>query len=138
MKNVVKSIVFDTNFLFDVVKFKIDLKNIDELVVGPYRLATLDSVVVEIKKIAATKRVTSKYAKVALKLLEREDFKIIRTKKRSGKVLTDDIIVDIVCKDKTGRKGMIVATNDAKLRKRIKAFGVKTIYLRARKYLEIK
>jgi rRNA-processing protein FCF1 len=31
----------------------------------------------------------------------------------------------------------IVATNDAELRKRIKALGSKVIYLRARKHLEI-
>lgn len=138
MKNIVKSIVFDTNFLLDVVRFKINLEDIDKLVVEPYRLATLDSVVAEIKKIAASKKVTSKYAKVALKLIERGYFKIIRTKMRTGKVLTDDLIVNIVRKDKSGRKNTIVATNDAKLRKRIKALGVKTIYLRARKHLEIK
>lgn len=120
-----KRIIFDANFLVDIARFKVDLGDIDKLIVKPYRLATLDSVVTELKKI------NSKHAKVALKLIEQRKCEIIKT----GKKYSDEAIFYIARKD-IGRT--IVATNDAKLRKRIKALGVKTIYLRARKYLEIK
>ena len=126
MKKVAKRIIFDTNFLVDIVKFKIDLGDIDKLITRPYRFETIGSVVSELKKI------NNKNSKVALKIIYEKKFKILKARHKN----VDDEIVDIVKKNERDKKP-VVATNDTKLRKRIKALDAKVIYLRAKKHLEV-
>ena len=53
---------------------------------------------------------------------------------RATEKSADEAIVELV---KQWAPEAVVATNDEKLRKRVKALGAKTIYLRARKRLEV-
>jgi rRNA-processing protein FCF1 len=78
------------------------------------------------------------FAKAALSLIESGRIKIIKIADAPGRT-ADDAILSLLktMKEKNEIKKTAVATNDAKLRKRIKALDVKLIYLRARKYLEI-
>ena len=129
---ITKMIIFDTNFLIDLVRFKVDLEEVEGLVARPYQLATLDAVVSELKKIG------NKNARAALKIIEGRGFKILKAAKRN----VDDAIIDAVekaVKENNAEQAArtVVATNDAELRKRIKALGAKVIYLRAKKHLEI-
>jgi len=117
-------ILLDTNFFIDLIRFKIDLDEISNLI-GKYELFTLDSVVTELKEIAKTKSRESNYAKVALNLIKNKRVKIL---KAGGE--TDKAILRLADQ-------AVVATNDAKLRKILKTRGTKTIYIRARKYLAI-
>jgi len=116
-----KKILFDTNFLIDLIRFKIGLEEIDKLVEGPYRIVTVDKVANELRSIA------SKNAKAALKLVKIKKIGIVRTKERNA----DAALIVLADKD------TMVATNDAELRKRLRGLGVKTIYLRKRKHLAI-
>lgn len=113
-----KRILLDTNFLVDMVRFRVDLNEIENILEEPYELSTLDLVIDELKKIK------SKDAKVALELIKLKGIKVLKSKKTD----VDDAIVALA------DKSTIVATNDIELRKRLKT---KTIYLRARKYLGI-
>ncbi|MEM7821375.1 MAG: PIN domain-containing protein [Candidatus Aenigmatarchaeota archaeon] len=119
-------IVFDTNFLIDMIKFKVDIEEIEELV-GKCNFFIFDSVIEELEKIAKTRKKDGMNAKLALNFLKSRKFKTIKTKFKS----TDEAIVNSLEKDS------IVATNDSELRKILKAKGIKTIYLRSKKHLEV-
>jgi rRNA-processing protein FCF1 len=114
-----KRIVLDTNFLISLAAFKIELDEIENLLVEQYELLTIDSVVRELKKI------NNKNAKLALKLIELKNIGILKIKERN----VDRAILTLAGKD------TIIATNDVKLRKKLKNLGSKTIYLRAKKHL---
>lgn len=122
-----KRIILDTNFLIDIMRFKIDIEEIKGIIDGPYRILTISPVIDELKKIAKKKTKESKNAKIVLKLIKSKRIEVLKSK---GKY-TDDVILNLV------DKNTIVATNDKKLRKKLKRLGTKTIYLRAKKYLAI-
>jgi len=121
-----KKIVFDSNFLIDLARFRIDIEEIKNLV-GLCEFYTVDLVVNELKRIAGKKAKASRNARVALKLMELNDFKIIKSKGKNA----DDAILKLAGKD------TVVATNDIELRKSLKKIRAKTIYLRAKKHLAI-
>jgi hypothetical protein len=122
-----KKIGLDTNFLIDIIRFKVDLKEIDFLIGERYEFFILSSVLKELEKLSKRKSEYSKFAKIALKLIEQKNFKIIKTEEKS----TDESLV------KFADKNTIIATNDIELRKRLKRLRIQTIYLRARKHLDI-
>lgn len=95
------------------------MDEIENLLTEPYKLSTISSVVKELKKM------NSKNAKIALKLVESKNIEVLETKEKN----VDEALLNLAGKD------AIVATNDAKLRKKLKTLGNKTIYLRARKHL---
>ena len=115
----------DTNFLIDVVRFKIDLDSIGDLI-GASELDTLSSVERELRKISEKPSKAGMYAKTALKLIKERDIKIVKSEGRPDNAMLK--LVD----DKT-----IIATNDTELRKRLKTAGRKTIYLKSKKHLAI-
>ncbi len=114
------NIYLDTNFLIDMARFRIDLKEIDNLALEPYQLYTFDNVVGELKKIG------NKHSKVALEIIKN---KIVVLK--SDKKGVDKTLMALADED------IIVATNDSKLRKQLKEKGTRTIYLKSRKQLDI-
>jgi len=117
-------ILLDTNFLIDVVRYKIDFDEIGELAGG--KLTVVKPVLNELKKIAAAGSKERGFAGVALMVLKRKNVEIIETGERRA----DEAIFSMAEKN-------IVATNDIELRKRLKALGIKIIYLRAKKHLAI-
>ena len=121
-----KKILFDTNFLIDLARFKIDIDEV-KTVAGPCKFSILESVLKELKRIAGKKTRSARSAKVALRLIELNNFKIIKSREKN----TDKAIL------KLANKETIVATNDSKLRKALKNKGIKTIYLRKKKKLAI-
>lgn len=114
-----RKIILDTNFLIDLMKFRIELDEIEDLLIEPYELLTISSVIEELKKI------DSKNAKLALKLVELKNIGILKTKEKDA----DMAILNLA------DKNSVVATNDINLRKKLKALSIKTIYLRAKKHL---
>ncbi len=119
-------IILDTNFLIDLNRYKIDLENINVLT-GKKEIITLDLVVRELNRIALSRKRDSKYAKLGLKLINLHKIKILPSSEKSA----DKALINL------GNKNTIIATNDAKLRKKLRSIGVKTIYLRAKKRLEL-
>jgi len=123
-----KKIILDTNFLIDCLRFKIDfLEEIQDLIREPFQIFVLSATLKELEKISKLKIKESKYAKLALKLVKEKKFLIIETACKN----TDKAILELANKDS------IIATNDKELRNKLRKKGIKTIYLRAKKYLEI-
>ena len=126
-------IVFDTNFLIDIFRFKISLEGIENYLEGKAEFFIPGSVKKELEKIGKKRIKESKYAKLALKLLEKNKIRELEEKyiglgKNKG---TDYILLELA------KAGYIIATNDAKLRKRIKELNAKIIYLRNKKKIEM-
>lgn len=122
-----KKIFLDTNFLIDVVRFKINLEEIEEIdsLLGSYKLVVPTAVLDELEKISKTKKSERNFALLALKLVEK--FSVEKSTKKNADS-------DLIAK---ADENSLVATNDSKLRKILKSKGIKTIYLRSRKHLEI-
>ncbi len=119
-----KKIFLDANFLIDVVRFKINLDEINFLV-GSHEFVVLSSVLNELRKISQAKKSESRYAVLALSLAGK--FAV----EKSTNMNAD---LDLIAR---ADENSLVATNDSELRKILKRKGVKTIYLRSRKHLEI-
>ena len=121
-------IIYDTNFLMSIVKFKIDLfRELDLVLEESYNNIVLDSVIRELRNLSKGTSKTSNEAKLSLGLINSSDFHVVKSPR--GNV--DDVIVLM------SDKNTLVATNDIELRKRLKSKGIKTIYLRAKKHLAI-
>ena len=121
-------LLVDSNFLIDLVRFKIGLDSLKELQfeIGKFEIIILKQVFDELKKIANSKKKEAKFAKIAIDWVK-ENGKIEEFYDESA----DKAILNFC------DKNTIVATNDKKLRKKLKEKGVKTIYIRARKKIEV-
>ncbi|MEM5772975.1 MAG: PIN domain-containing protein [Candidatus Aenigmatarchaeota archaeon] len=119
-------VFLDTNFLIDLIKFKINLEEILLLFQEPIDFFVLSSSIKELEKIARSKGKSGSSAKLALKLVELKRIKIFQTEESPDKAFLS--LAD---------KNTIIATNDSKLRKKLKTLGIKTIYLRGKKKLEV-
>lgn len=122
-----KKILLDTNVLMAVGSLKVDVfSEIERICDFRYDIVTLDSNVLELEQIQETQSLKFRRdAKMALQLLKHKKVKILK----SGKMPADEGIVDLAEKD------LIVATQDAVLKKRLKARGVPIISIRQKKYL---
>lgn len=122
-----KKIIFDTNFLIDCFKFKVDfLKEIEEKIEKPFKLLVLDLNLKELKTIAKTRRKEAKYAKIALDFVKKS-CKIIPSQAKNA----DQGILE------ASDENTFVATNDKELRKNLKALKIKNIYLKSMKKIAI-
>ena len=121
-----KKVLLDSNFLISCFKFKVNLDQIENLLAEPFQLFTLAPIVNELKTLAGSKSKDSKYARLALKFLNSKKIKILKTNKSA-----DEAILELA------DKNTLVATNDLSLRKKLKVKGIKTIYLRGKKRLEV-
>jgi rRNA-processing protein FCF1 len=121
-------ILLDTNFILDLLKFKIHLEDeLNRLLESNYEVAIIDNIEEELKKLSDS---GNRFAKLALKLLELGKIKKIKVNNKSD---TDNIMLNM-CKE---NEDIIIATNDVNLRKKIKEVSRKTIYIRSKKHLAI-
>jgi rRNA-processing protein FCF1 len=118
-------IILDSNFFIDLIRFKIPLEEIFELLGYDTKILTLSSVLNELEKIAKGKSKEAKYAKVALKLIDLKKIEILKLEKSVDEALFS------LANEKT-----IIATNDKNLRKKLKEKGLKSIYIRAKRRLD--
>lgn len=145
-----KDVILDTNFFVDMFRFRVGFDDIEDAVKGRCRFWVTEQSVKELKSVHI------KEAKIALAVIggamrskvgagdEIETgtvVKLLRTGEKSADA--DDAIISLVERLRNAPvkgmslEGLFVATNDARLRKRIKALGSRVIYLRARKHLEV-
>lgn len=120
--NISMKVLLDTNFLIDAVRFKINLEDIADLI-GAHELLTLSSVEKELTRISKKTSQAGMHAKASLKLINECNIKILKSEERP-----DNYMLKL-------DENVIAATNDIELRKRLKALGRKTIYLKAKKHL---
>jgi len=129
----VKKIIIDTNFLLIPYQFKVDIfSEIKRICDFKYRLCIIDKTLEEMKKIIATQKEKHRRAAVlGVMLLGQKNVYKIRAKK--GKSV-DESILEIACKDK---KGYVVATQDAELKRKLKEKGISLIVLKGKSHLEL-
>ena len=114
-----KTVILDTDFIINIVKNKIEL-SIKEKFPFPVEISILDKTLEELKN--------KPYEKLALHLIK--DFKIIKTKKDDT---VDNLILALIEKGKS----LIIATQDKKLKEKLKKGKVPIITIRQQKYLFI-
>jgi len=117
-------VILDSNFLIDLIRFKIPLEEVYELLNYETKFFTLNSVLSELEKVARKKSRDAKYAKASLKLIELKKIEVLNFDKKADEALLS------LADEKT-----IIATNDKNLRKKLREKGLKAIYVRAKKRL---
>jgi hypothetical protein len=127
MKNF--KVLIDTNFFIDVNKFRIEWEEeIKDLLEGKCEFLTLENVLHELKKIQKSGKYNM-YGQLALMKIGTGEIKVLKSEKKTA----DGDILEY----SKNNKNLVVATNDSRLRKSLKAKGTKTIYLRGRKKLAV-
>ncbi|RKY43454.1 MAG: DNA-binding protein [Candidatus Omnitrophota bacterium] len=119
--------LLDTNFLMIPGKFKVDV--FEELKkFGKPEFFTLSSVVKELENLSSGKGKNSKYARIGLQLLEKNKVKILSAAKD-----VDSEILNFAEKQE-----FVICTLDKELKNRAVSKGIKVVFLRQKKYLDIK
>lgn len=123
-------VIFDANFLLIPFQFRIDIFDSIEALIGRFEPIVLSTTLEELKKLSMGKsEKTRRYALSALELTKK--CKVIDVKAEPGES-HDDVVLRVA------REGQfIIATNDSKLRRRLREAGVTTIFLRQRAYLQV-
>ena len=121
-----KRLIFDTNFLIDMARFKVGFDDVKD-VVGAFEPWTIDLVVKELNGLATHKTKAAMHAKVALGLIEQGRIGVIKAAQKGA----DASIA------KLADGGAMVATNDGALRKEIASKGQRVVFLRSKKKLEM-
>ncbi len=123
------NVVLDTNFFIDMFRFKIGFDEIENVVRAPCNFIMVHQSIDELR------RLETKYARVGLNFIDTGKIVLVDAPGTTA----DDAITHLASssKRKGNDKGFVFATNDAKLRKKIKGLGARVIYLRARKHLEM-
>jgi rRNA-processing protein FCF1 len=114
-------ILLDTNFLVTSVKFKIDIF----LELKGNELFVTEPVLDELAKIARKKGKDSTAAKMSLEMIKEKNLKVLESKEKEA----DMSLLDY------GKKGYVVATQDKKLREKLRKAGTRIIYIRQKKYV---
>ena len=117
-------ILLDTNFIIDLCRFRIDLLDVHDLVSEPVELHVLNKTIDELESVSKKSK-HGKYAKLSLELVKSSRIKIL------------DVAGDVDKNLFELSGSFLIATNDRKLRQKLRQKGMKTIYLRARKHLAI-
>ena len=120
-------VIVDTNFLVDIFRFRLGFEAVDEALGGRCEYSMVSQSVAELR------RLTAQNGAVGASFIGSGKIAVVAAGRATEKS-ADEAIVELVCK---WMPDVVVATNDEKLRKRVKALGARTIYLRARKRLEV-
>jgi len=120
-------ILVDTNFLLDVLRYKLDFSIFQELEES-VELFISSETLGEIKSMANRKTKDGRLAIVALKLIESQKIKIVQSLKKE----VDEDLLELAKKE-----GFIVATNDKDLKEKLKKENVRIICLRNKKKIEV-
>lgn len=121
-------IAFDTNMLLAIGQLKVDVFSEVEKKFGKnIKLAIPKQVLEELEKFKTGNETMKKNTGIALEEIEKH--KVEKKQVEAGNA--DNAL------EKMAKQGFYVASNDAVLRKRIKGFGGKVIYLRQSRFLEI-
>jgi len=120
-----RQLILDTNFLLVPFQFKVDVfTELDHIMEGPYQLVSSTQVLRELRKIAKNTGRSGSAARFALKLLEANKDRI--------KIVESDQPVDDWVVEYSKENKAFAATNDIKLKKRLRKFGIKVIGLRTK------
>lgn len=112
--------MLDTNFLMAMEQFKVDIFGQLE----GEKLFTVRPVIDELTRMADGRSRKARAARIALLFLEKKHVKVLESEKKA-----DDALVDYAS------QGYAVATQDRKLKARVKRAGAKALYIRQKRYV---
>jgi rRNA-processing protein FCF1 len=117
------AVLFDTNFLMSAARLHFDLfHSVEQVLDSPFDARILSTNLSELKTLASNSGVVSKrQARVALKLA-----KSCRVIERTSSSMDPD---DDILQFASAMRGVIVATNDAILRNRLRRTGCPVLYM---------
>lgn len=119
-------VVVDTNFLMIPGLFGVDIfSELDRVLDRKYRLIVPEPVVEELNQLARGTSDERSAARIALSLIQRGQ--VVKTRPPA-----DDAILELAKEGNT-----VVGTNDARLRRELRASGVPVIYIRQKSHLAI-
>ncbi len=127
-------ILLDTNFLLLPGEYRVDIfAEIKRIMTGPQQLVILDRTIDELNALALTGKPRQKpAAKIALLLLKKHKVRVIET----GRTIhVDKLIKDYASRVPRGE--LIIATQDAPLKKALARHHVPLIVMRKKQYLEL-
>ncbi|MFH0928838.1 MAG: hypothetical protein V1818_00615 [Candidatus Aenigmatarchaeota archaeon] len=114
-------VVLDTNFFVSAVNFKMDL--FSEL--RGHEIYVTEPVLIELEEIAKGNGKDAFSARVSLKLVEEKGLKVLEPKEKEADVSLLEL----------SKQGYAIATQDKRLREKLKRTGSKIIFIRQRKYV---
>jgi len=123
----VVKVLLDTNFLLEMLHYKLDFSIFQELE-EDVELFISSETLRELKSIANKKTKEGRLALIALKLIEAQRIKIVQSLKKE----VDEDLLALAKKE-----GFFVATNDKDLKEKLKKENVKIICLRNKKKIEV-
>ncbi|MEM5777211.1 MAG: PIN domain-containing protein [Candidatus Aenigmatarchaeota archaeon] len=116
-----KKILVDTNCIIYIVKNKIDFfEEINKLIQEPFEIYVTESVINELEKISTKKTKNSMFARIALMIIKKNKFKIIK-----GKYMNADKDILYIT-----NKNWIVITNDKRLKRLLSQKNTRAISVR--------
>jgi rRNA-processing protein FCF1 len=123
-------VIFDANFLFAQFQFKIDVFDEIESLIGRFEPIVLSTTLEELKRLSMKRsEKVRRQAILALELAGR--CKLMEVELKPGERF-DNVILRVAKEN-----NCIVATNDRRLRMRLREFGIPTIFVRQKSYLQI-
>jgi rRNA-processing protein FCF1 len=120
-------IAVDTNMLLNIARFKVDFFNEAKKLIGKADFVLPNQIVEELQKLALKKGKIGVEAKIALQILAKKGIKT----RQINDLSADDALLKLA-------EQCIIATNDRKLMASVKRIGGKVLFLRQRKFLQLK
>ncbi len=112
-----QTIILDTNFILTALKYKLDIiSELNRIIDTKFEIAVLDKTLHELKG--------KKLGKLALELINRLKFKVIKT---HSKGYVDSILLTM--------RDSVIATQDKELKEKLKNRKITVITVRQKKYL---
>lgn len=122
-------VILDTNMLMVPGSLGVDiLSDLKRIMTKEYKVCVLQATVDELKKLAEGNSKIARNAKLGLSIIKQTKISILRKKGYA-----DDLLVQEAQKPNT-----IIATQDADLKRRLKALSLPHIVLRQKSHLELK
>ena len=125
-KRKAKTIALDTNMLLSIEQFKVDVFRQAKDLEGKVKFIVPMQVASELKQLAKESKTLAKRVNIAQQLMKKHEVK----RKRVEAANADQALI-ILAQD-----GVIIATNDRELRKKIKAKKGSIMFLRKKKLIE--
>ncbi len=124
-------VLLDTNFLMLPPRFGVDIRReLERILEGAFSLATTSAVLTELTRLKANVK-TREMRNIEFALSSAEGMEKLEDSLREGEDVDDELV------RLSELEGVIVATTDSELRKRIKNLGHPVVFLRQRRYLAI-
>ncbi len=119
-------VVFDTNMLLNIERFKVDVFEETRKLLGRVEFEVPKQVIEELKKLAERNAKLRKEVNVAMELMEKRNVTVIEVEAENA----DKALLKLASE-------AIIATNDKELKDSVRELNGRVLYLRQRKFAEL-